>query len=46
MIKVTTKNKLFFIGKLDEILEAIDYMIITHGKDATLLEVIEHYLEA
>lgn len=46
MIKVTIRNRLFFIGKLDEIIEALDDMMITYGKDATLIEVIENYLKA
>lgn len=46
MIKVTLKNRLFFIGKVDEIIEAIDYMIITYGEKATLLDVIEHSLKS
>ncbi|SCG83329.1 hypothetical protein DW1_1759 [Proteiniborus sp. DW1] len=45
MIKITIKNKFIFIGNFDEIIEAIDDMIIVYGNNATLLEIIEHYLK-
>ncbi len=46
MIKITLKNKLFFVGKIDEIIEAIDDILIIYGEDATLLDIIEHSLKA
>ncbi|WP_352420046.1 hypothetical protein [Proteiniborus sp.] len=46
MIKITSKNNLFFIGKVDEVIEAIDNMLITYGENATLAEIIKHYLKA
>lgn len=46
MIKITLKHKLFFIGKVDEIIEAIDDILITYGENVTLLDVIEHSLKA
>lgn len=46
MIKITLKNKLFFVGKIDEIIEAIDDILIIYGENATLLDIIEHSLKA
>lgn len=46
MIKVTVKNKMFFIGKIDEVIEAIDDILITYGEEATLLDVIECSLKS
>ncbi|MFA5524264.1 MAG: hypothetical protein WDA24_07885 [Tissierellales bacterium] len=41
MIKVTLENKIFFIGKIDEIIEAINIILATYGEDATLLDIIK-----
>lgn len=45
MIKVTLKNKIFLIGKVHEVIEAIDDMINIHGEDATLLDIIKYSLK-
>ncbi len=44
MIKITTKNRLFLIGKAEEIIEAIDDMLIKYGENATLADIINHSL--
>lgn len=46
MIKITLENNLLFIGKAEEVMEAIDDMLITYGKNATLADIIEHSLKA
>mgnify|MGYP000400680049 CR=1 FL=1 len=45
MIKITIKNRIFFIGKIEEIIEIIDDIITTYGKDAKLLDIIENCLK-
>lgn len=46
MIKITLENRLFFIGKSEELIEAMDNMIITYGKNATLADIIQNSLKA
>ncbi len=44
MIKITAKNRLYLIGKAEEIIEAIDDMLIKYGENAKLSDIIDHYL--
>lgn len=46
MIKITLKDKLFLIGKAEEILEAIDDMLVKYGENAKIADIIEHSLKA
>ncbi|SDY48984.1 hypothetical protein SAMN05660462_00191 [Proteiniborus ethanoligenes] len=45
MIKITLKDKLFFIGKAEEVIEAIDDLLVYYGENATLKEIIDHSLK-
>ncbi|MGF7057027.1 hypothetical protein [Brassicibacter mesophilus] len=46
MLRITSKNKVYFIGKAHEIVEAFDELCNKYELDTPLIQIIDDYLKS
>ncbi|KNF07419.1 hypothetical protein CLPU_17c00440 [Gottschalkia purinilytica] len=45
MLRITSKNKIYFVGKSYEVIEAIENLSLKYSPNTTILEIIDDLLK-